>query len=201
MATVALAAGGKTALAALLFNTPYQVNPPANGSDTASATGTASFGAWTATFANASAGRSRTVDTSTAPGSLQLGLSTGTNFVIIADTFDFTAMVPGDAPTGLVSFDYNYSEVDPDLSTFFAYTKNGTPQTITALPGSSSFSFSVDPGDTFGFLLSSSYYFASSSVTITNFNAPAVPEPSALMLLATGFVGVLGLRHRRRAAG
>jgi hypothetical protein len=201
MATVALASGGKTALAALLFNTPYQVNPPANGIDTESVSGAESFGAWTATFDNSSTGRSRTVDTSAAPGSLILGLSQSTTFFVVPDSFEFAATVPGDAPAGLVSFDYNYAETDPDGSSSFAYTRNGTSQTITSAPGSSTLSFSVNPGDTFGFVLSSSYYFASSSVTITNFNAPAVPEPSALALLATGFGGVIGLRLRRRATG
>ena len=201
MATVALATGGKTALAAVLFNTPYQVNPPANGVDTASVSGTESFGAWTATFTSASGGRTRTVDTSAAPGSLYLGLSTSSDFVIVPDSFAFAATVPGDAPAGLVSFDYDYSEIDFDTQTSFAYTKNGTPQTIASVTGSSTFSFSVNPGDTFGFVLSSSYYFSSNSVTITNFNAPAVPEPSALALLATGVGGVIGLRLRRRTTG
>ena len=90
---------------------------------------------------------------------------------------------------------------DFDTQTSFAYTKNGTPQTIASVTGSSTFSFSVNPGDTFGFVLSSSYYFSSNSVTITNFNAPAVPEPSALALLATGVGGVIGLRLRRRTTG
>lgn len=201
LATVALAAGGKTALAAILFDTPYQVTPPANGIDTETASGTEPFGAWTATFVDASGGRTRTVDTSAAPGSLQLALSTSSIFAFATDTLEFTASVPGDAPAGLVSFDYTYAENDPDLTTTFSYTKNGTVQLITADAGSAPFSFSVDPGDTFGFVLSSAYYGANASVTITNFNAPAVPEPSALMLLATGVGGVLGLRHRRRTTG
>jgi len=201
MATVALAAGGKTALAAVMFNTPYEVTPPANGIDTATTSGTAGFGAWTATFANTGGGRTRTVDTSAAPGSLLLGLSTSTTFFFVTDSLEFTANVPGDTSPGLVSFDYNYVESDTASAANFSYTLNGTPQTIAAVSGSSSYSFSVNPGDTFGFVLSSSYYYTDSSVTITNFNAPSVPEPSALALLATGFGGVIGLRLRRRSHG
>ena len=201
LATVALAAGGKTALAAVLFDTPYGVNPPANGIDTATTSGTEAFGAWTAEFTNASGGRTRTVDTSAAPGSLRLGLSTNTNLSVTPDAFEFTAVVPAGAPAGLVSFGYNYTEFDPFGDTNFSYTRNGTVQPITSATGSSTFSFSVNPGDIFGFVLSSSYFNADASVTITNFNAPVVPEPSALLLLATGCGGVLGLRYRRRLTG
>ncbi|MFM8415128.1 MAG: PEP-CTERM sorting domain-containing protein [Planctomycetota bacterium] len=201
LATVALAAGGETALAAVLFDAPYGVTPPANGTYTATTSGTVAFGAWSAVFDNASGGRTRTVNTSAAPNSLQLGLSTNTNLTMIPDAFEFTAVVPAGAPAGLVSFGYNYSEFDPFGDTSFSYTKNGTVQPIALATGTSTFSFSVNPGDIFGFVLSSAYFGANASVTITNFDAPVVPEPSALLLLATGFGGVLGLRYRRRLTG
>ncbi|MFM8413202.1 MAG: hypothetical protein ACKOCX_00590, partial [Planctomycetota bacterium] len=140
LATVALAAGGKTALAAVLFDTPYQVNPPANGIDTATGSGTEAFGAWTATFVNASGGRTRTVDTAAAPGSLRLALSTDSVTNMDVDTFEFTAAVPAGAPAGTVSFGYNYSEFDPFGDTSFSYTKNCTVQPIALTTGTSTFS-------------------------------------------------------------
>jgi hypothetical protein len=197
LVTVALAAGSHSALSAVLFNTPYQVNPPATGSYTQDSTGTASFGAWTSTVTETTT-ISAGVDTNSTPTSLLLSL---VNFSATGpeNTLAFTAVVPISAAAGLVSFDYNYVEVtDFGGTANFGYTVNGSPVIITAASGSNSFSFSVNPGDTFGFVLNSSYG-SSTSATITNFTAP-IPEPSAMALLATGFAGILGMRRSRRQA-
>jgi len=69
---------------------------------------------------------------------------------------------------------------------------------ITATPSNGTISFAVNPGDTFGFQLGGSYQL-STSATITNF-AAAVPEPSASILLATDFTGLIGMRRRQQAA-
>ena len=195
LATVALAAGGHSAMSAVSFDTPYEVNPPDNGVYTETSSGSTTFGAWTFLVSETTI-ISAVLDTSSTPTSLLLSMdntgSTGLN------TLAFTAVVPLSATAGLVSFDYNYVEnFDSFLATAnFGYTKNSTLTLITAASGSSSYSFSVDPGDTFGFVLNSSYY-SQASVTITNFSAP-VPEPSVLALLATGFAGILGMRRSRR---
>lgn len=198
LVTVALAAGSHSALSAVLFNTPYQVNPPANGSYTQDSTGTASFGAWTSTVTELLSDITAGVNTTSTPTSLLLSLVNLSASGSLS-TLAFTAVVPINAAAGLVSFDYNYVETQdfwPLAS--FSYTKNGSPTLIASTPGVSTLSFAVDPGDTFGFVLSSNY-FSSTSVTITNFTAP-IPEPSAMALLATGFAGLLGMRRSRRQA-
>ncbi|MEI6337736.1 MAG: hypothetical protein WCQ57_04030, partial [Verrucomicrobiota bacterium] len=153
LATVALAAGGHSAMSAVSFDTPYEVNPPDNGVYTETSSGSTTFGAWTFLVSETTI-ISAVLDTSSTPTSLLLSMdNTGSNGL---NTLAFTAVVPLIATAGLVSFDYNYAEnYDFGATASFAYTKNGSPTVITAAPGSNSFSFSVDPGDTFGFVLNS----------------------------------------------
>ena len=195
LATVALAAGGHSAMSAVSFDTPYEVNPPDNGVYTETSSGSTTFGAWTFLVSETTT-ISAVVDTSSTPTSLLLSLN-NTSHTGPENWLAFTAVVPFSATAGLVSFDYNYAEnYDITATANFGYTKNSSLTLITAASGSSSFSFSVDPGDTFGFVLNSSYD-SLASVTITNFSAP-VPEPSVLALLATGFAGIVGMRRSRR---
>lgn len=198
LATVALAAGSGTAMSAVLsFGAPYQITPAANAVDTETEAGSETFGAWTGTFDNLSGGATRTVTTTNAPSFLTLALSeSGFNFVI--NSFRFLATVPTGAAAGFVSFAYSYSEAYDSGNAAFSYVKNGTATQITAAQSNGTINFAVNPGDTFGFQLSGSYSM-SSSATITNFAAP-VPEPSALILLATGFTGLIGMRRRRQQA-
>ena len=196
-ATVALAAGSGSALSAVLsFSDPYQLTPPANGSDTETVSGSENFGAWTGEFSNFTGGATRTVTTTNAPAMLVLALADSSQSVVVK-SFKFSATVPVSAVAGNVSFNYDYTESFDSFGLGdFSYLKNGIATQIAAVAGSNSITFAVNPGDTFGFQLSGGYSL-SNSATITNFAAP-VPEPSALLLLATGFTGIIGMRRRRQ---
>ena len=199
LATVALAAGSGSALSAVLsFSEPYQLDPPANGIYTETLSGSENFGAWTGEFSNTIGIASRTVTTTNAPSILVLAIADSSQSQAVK-SFKFFATVPVSAVAGNVSFNYDYTESSDYFSLGdFSYLKNGVATQIAAVPGSNSITFAVSPGDTFGFQLSGGYSM-NNSATITSFAAP-VPEPSALVLLATGFTGIIGMRRRRQQA-
>ena len=197
LATVALAAGSGSALSAVLsFSEPYQVTPPANGIYTETLSGSEIFGAWTGELFNLTGDATRTVTTTNAPAILVLALADSSQSRAV-NSFKFLATVPISAVAGNVSFNYDYAESFDSFGLGdFSYLKNGIATQIAASPGSNSITFAVNPGDIFGFQLSGSYS-VNNNATITNFAAP-VPEPSALLLLATGFTGIIGMRRRRQ---
>ena len=173
------------------FTSPYELNPPANGTYNDSGSGT-TFGAWTETDQNVSA---TTVDTNSAPASLSLSMS-GSAFGFIQQFLDFSTSAAG---TGMVSFDWS-ANLNPNAagSAFAAFVLNGSETDLTTSPGTSNstFSVAVTMGDTFGFRVGVSYA-GSAAMTITNFSAP-IPEPSVMMLIASGAVGLIALRIMRR---
>ena len=180
------------------FTGSYTLTPPAGGVYTgAGAVGT--FGAWTSVFADGTANTTPTLDTSsTSTLTLKLASSPVIVFGTTADVFSLTAVAAG---TGTVSFNYNFTADAASLQSSFLRLLNGTPTPITSISSTGSVNFAVNAGDTFGFrLIDGSSYFAglgTASAVISNFDAP-VPEPSAIGLLATGFVGLLGFRENRR---
>jgi hypothetical protein len=134
------------------------------------------------------------VNTAGAPSSITLnGSDTGS---LDSINTDYTISA---AASGPVSFNWNYSSLDPDdIYDSFGYLLNGT---FTQLanngsqgPGSSL--FNVATGDTFGFrVFTLDDTFGRGTATISNFSAP-VPGP--LPLLGVGAAFGYSRRLRRR---
>lgn len=105
--------------------------------------------------------------------------------------------------TGTVSVDFSMTSPDAGNWDYHGWILNGTPTVVgnnAAQPQSGNISFNVNSGDNFGFFVhTQDGAFGAMSVNYSNFSAPtgAVPEPSAIALLAMGTVGGLGLRRRR----
>lgn len=119
---------------------------------------------------------------------------------------------------GTVSFDYDYSgnhanfEVYAHFSVFAGSNVmslvNAGPANCCTSP-SSGFDYSgtatinVNPGDTFGFMVGGSNYditnHLNGDLTITNFDAQSVPEPTSLRLVVVGGA-LLALGGRRKRA-
>jgi hypothetical protein len=178
------------------FSGPYTLNPPANGTYTqANAAGT--FGNWTSTLGLTTSPSSDAIVTN-APVSVQLQLG-NSQVPFVTDNFDLTTTIQGG---GTVSFNWNFvAGGGAPAGSGFGYLLNGAFTSLAT--GTSAASFSsvpVNAGDVFGFRLSANYN-ANDNVTITNFSAP-VPEPSIVMLVASGAFALVALREvrRRRAA-
>jgi len=151
---------------------------------------------WNTTNSNADG----SVNTSQAPTSISL--TGGDNGSFAPGNTDYTTTA---AATGEVMFDWNYSTFDfgPFFDPFFVL--NGTPTQLTDDNGgpiqSGTFMFDVLAGDIFGFRIGTTDNIAgSSTVTISNFEAPApaVPEPSNILgLITISALGVGTLLKRR----
>jgi hypothetical protein len=196
-ATASAAALGAAAAAEGQFIGDYSLEgPPAN--TFSNPTSPSTFGLWTYSNAQNPLGSSITLVTSTGSS---LDLTAYTGFQSSTVVFDFTAVAAG---SGNVSFDYSSSF--SGVAGSFRYEVNGSNTFVTSATDSSSISFSVNSGDTFGFRLTAAYApYTTMQVSITNFSAPAaIPEAGSASLLAgvasLGFVGLMAHRKLRERA-
>lgn len=163
---------------------------------------------WTTTGTNGSATNNGTVLTLVSGN----GNGGATGGLPNVGTVSYTITAAG---SGTVSFDWQVTD-SPDSGTwdYFGVILNGVyfgPNSVgaagqtglgnneTPVNSPSSWSFSVNNGDTFGFYTQTrDGGFGGLTSEIFNFSAPnAIPEPSAVALLALGTIGGLGLRRRR----
>ncbi len=107
------------------------------------------------------------------------------------------------AAAGVVSVDFSMTSPDSGAYDFHGWVLNNVFTTVgdnSASPQAGNISFNVVGGDTFGyFVTTTDGLFGPMTVDYGNFSGPeaAIPEPSAIALLALGTVGGLGLRRRR----
>lgn len=138
------------------------------------------------------------VNVSSAPASITLiGSDNGSgNF---SDTY-YTIRAP---IAGTVSFDWSYfSEDDPGYDGgFYVVSSLDNFILLSATSGESGHvSFMVTAGQLFGFnIYSEDSLFGAGELTITNFVAPAVPEPATYAMMALGLLAVGAGATRRRA--
>lgn len=112
------------------------------------------------------------------------------------------------AATGTFSFDWSYTNLLGDLGSYdYAGILNGGNFTLLAtnqdaFPGPSvggSTTVDVTVGDSFSFVVVTlDGLLGAGELTINNFNATVIPEPSALGLLAVGTIGGILAGRRRR---
>jgi len=166
---------------------------------------------WTTTTEGPGPAGGSTIDTSGAPGSIEI-LGGNARCALRPCRISFT--IPADA-SGSVTFDWVYESLDIDTTfpagfDLFGFLLNGVftqlSDDIGAATQSDSGSFPVSAGDVFGFWLDCTDCIQGpANVTISNFSGPIdteqnqVPISATVGLLALGF-GALGFARRRRKA-
>jgi PEP-CTERM motif len=107
------------------------------------------------------------------------------------------------AAAGTVSFNFSMTSPDSGNFDYHGWVLNGVYTTVgnnSNSPQAGPISFGVNAGDIFGmFVHTQDGLFGAMTVDYSNFSGPeaAIPEPSAIALLALGTVGGLGFRRRR----
>ena len=119
----------------------------------------------------------------------------------IADVLEYSVTV---AQTGTFDFDWSYTNLlgdygSYDYAGFLVDNQFVLLATNDDDPASGSESISVNAGQTFSFVVATlDGNFGAGELTISNFEDTAIPEPSALGLLAAGTIGgVLAGRRRK----
>jgi hypothetical protein len=127
----------------------------------------------------------------------------------MAGGFDFSHTVNG---AGTVSFDWAFNwDIDSCCSGFVFYINsteydlaNGYPADPYASNGgdlSGSFTASVNAGDTIKFeAFTADNCCNAANTVITNFDAPAAPEPASMLLFGSGLLVVAIAARKRRTA-
>ncbi len=102
---------------------------------------------------------------------------------------------------GTVAYDWSMTTADIGAWDYHGYVINGVLNFVgqNSGPANGSQTFDVNDGDVFGFYVGTEDgLFGAITVNYSNYSFTAIPEPSALAVLALGTVGGLALRRRRR---
>jgi hypothetical protein len=160
---------------------------------------------WTTTLTGTPPGGGATINTAGAPASIQI-LGGNSGCTVLPCTISFTIPV---VASGLVSFNWNYVSLDADGPIFeqFGFLLNGVFTQLSNDGGpnvqSGTKSLAVSLGNVFGFREDcTDCQFGPANITLSNFSAPVntgIPEPSTLLLVGTGLLGLSVLARGQKS--